>query len=428
VGAAGLYQKALHTFKGLATVYNAPGQVVNKIGNWIQVHAFGEVPASLVVPLEAAAAVDVSRNSKFFYEVSKRLGSLAETGSLTDIMDTVQTIQRANTGEQSAIKTIALWAKDAPGKFWQLNEVTSKMAVIRYWLARGKSWDWAVNKAEAAVYHYSDVPRWIEWSRSFNPFLPFPTYMYKTVGQFWGAMWHHPDRINMYSRLKQAIESKTPKEDREAMNALLPDWEQEELPIILPGKDKYGRRQIQRSGRVTPWGSITPGDVLGRNPAIIGPLNELRTGKDEFGRDIVNPEATQTQQILGRIGRAASDVVPTSRPFIALYQERKLAKDRAKKPERKPEKEPRTFLQTLGRVGVLDTPIARKAALGKLQNDLANLKKYQRDLEKTKGKGLASWARDDPDRARIMARRIVIADERRKVNVAARRLREKRPH
>ena len=423
VGAAGLYSKSLHAFKGLATVYNLPGQVANKIGNWMQVHAFGEVPASLVVPLEAAAAIDVARSSPFFYEVSKRLGSLAETGSLTDIMDTVQTIQRANTGEQSAIKTIALWAKNAPGKFWQMNEVTSKMAVIRYWLARGKSWDWAVNKAEAAVYHYSDVPRWIEWSRSFNPFLPFPTYAYKSVGQFWNAMWHHPDRINMYSRLKQAIESKTPKDERDAMNALLPDWEQEELPIILPGKDKYGRRQVQRSGRLTPWGSITPGDVFGRNPAIIGPLQELRTGKDEFGRDIANPEATTAEQIIQRGAHLVTGVVPSLRPLEAFLKERKLAKERELKPERKPEKEPRTTLQTLTRVGVLDTPIARKAALGKLQNDLANLKKYQRDLEKTKGKGFASWERDDPDRARIMARRITIAEERRKVNAAARKLR-----
>ena len=371
-GIAGAAHRGFSMAKRMATIWNPLGQGFNVLGNLVQMHAFGGVPAPLA-PAYYGWALGVLRNggNDWAYQVIKRMPSLAETGSLADIQQGLSALRTLDSADQSVVRAALKWLANAPERAWQLNEVASKLGVVKYHTQKGMSLESAIKLAELAVYDYGDVPRWVELLRR-TPVAPFPTYAYKTLGQFSQAMLFHPDRLNMYTRLTQAVEGMTPAEQRSAEADVLPEWERGNLPVRVPGKDRYGRAPYFRSGRGLPWGSITNTDVVsGRSPFVLGPAFETMRNQDQFGRDIVNPEAPTREQITGRLGYLAQSYAPVARLVIGTAESLRGAR-----PGKAP---PPTIAERWIRTYPLDATRSGRGELGALTAQQRDLFKWARN-------------------------------------------------
>lgn len=435
-GALGLFSRGFAMEKGIVTLKNPVSQGFNALSNMSQMHVFAGVPPAAVGPLYTEGFGDALHLTDEFYYITKHMGSLADQGSLVEFNATVDIIGRANAGEALAIRAAnTLWT-DYPARLWQVNEVAGKIGVVKYhWRAAGlgkhkitretlervpgakEVLRKAVGIAEASIYNYNDIPRWTEWSRAWNIVMPFPTFWYKTVGQFTQALAHHPQRLNLYTRAKQAVESLTPEEERRIAREVRPIWLEKEDPLHLPGKDPYGRTQYFRMGRAVPWGSLTTDDVIsGRSPFLIGPAIEAARNETFYGMTIANPEAPWTRRMAQKSDYLVQSYFPlyglarrTVRHFVEKGQ-------RAKMPEEVAAARPKP--KTPGQLITRTTPIDVQRVLNARAWDLAergdNLAKLANRLSIEKGLVLvpvSEWPPGDPDKEYLLAREQELVEE-----------------
>jgi len=355
-GVGGFARLVFGKAKWLATVGNPIGQGFNKGGNLVDMHVGGAVPLIFAPLLDGWAAQEILRETRWAYNVMKQMPSLAETGSLADVQHTVATLRAQGVRDQRAAMKVIRAMEDAPERLWQLNEASAKLGVVKWHTMRGMPLQDAIAVAERAVRDYNDVPRWIEALRR-TPLAPFPTYAYKTVGLFTNALLYHPQRLNLYTRLRQAVERLTPSDLREVEGAVLPEWEQANLPVRVPGEDRYGRAPYWRSGRALPWGSITNTDVVsGRSPFMIGPAISLSRNEDEFGQVIAREGASPRERRMAQAQYALESYMPATRLWFGARRAGRARRLLEALPEGAREKEriPSTLAEVVTRTHPLD--------------------------------------------------------------------------
>jgi hypothetical protein len=364
--------------KGLATVGNPLSQVANTLGNAVQAYVDGGTPLLAVPALQGYGIVSAAADTDWAYRVMKEMPSLAGHGSLQDLREMLFQVQQAHSKEPNAAQAAIRWLRERPGRVWELNEIGSKLGVVKYQMMRGASLEDAVTIAERALYNYGLVPRWVHVMRKL-PIYPFITYPYKTAGLFGRALLHNPQRLNVLTRLGQAVESASPQNQRDAEAQLMPGYEGSNMDVRLPKKDQYGRSEYLRTGSYMPWGSIAGFDSP-RNPLLIGPLIHAAQGQDEFGRDIYNSEASLKANMEAGGKYLGTSISPLYRLAQALQASTAAQKGKpgAVAPGKFP---PQTVSELLGRVYPFD---ATKEVQRRLKDNL----KSQQDLTRA-GKDFA---------------------------------------
>jgi hypothetical protein len=414
VGLGGLYYKAYGKTKSAATVWNPFSQGFNKVANWVQMHAFGGTPAAITPALDAVSHYDVMAQTPFFRAAVRHMAGVASEGALGDIRQTVQAVQDLEAGGSRATRATR-WLKKTPGAVWQLNELTSKLGVTRWHMSRGMPLEQAASLADAAIYRYNDIPRWMGLLRSgaagpFSWLAPFPTYAYKTAGQFSRALLTHPRRLNVYTRAVQALESLTPKEQREAEQAILPDYEQANLPVRLPVEDVQGRPAYWRSGRALPWGSFE--DVRGRGTQdltpghgfMLGPLLGAIEGRDDRGYLLAPAGAPWGQQARARVSYAAQGLYSPLRLGVSVAERRMQERRLARLP---PEKaagraKPRELWQLASRTYPLDVAARTTSAKKDFARQQGEIRNWVKQEEESRNLPFAKWP--EKERAETLAR------------------------
>jgi len=408
VGAGRYGAAAFGGAKRLVTVYNPLSQGANVAGNLAQMHTFGGTPAVLTPELYAWGAFQVETKSPWAYEVLKRMGSFSGGGSLREIEQTAQLISQANEGGNATEAATRALAR-MPGRVWQLNEVASKLGVVRWQMMRGKSLEEAIGIAERALYNYNDVPQWIELMRSGKAgpaswLFPFPTYAYKTAGQFGNAVLFHPNRVNLYTRAKQAIESLTPGDVREIESAAMPEYMADQMPVRLPGEDVYGRGLYARTARMLPWGSLEVAQDVGmgiRSPFLYGPFIDLTRNESPFGNKVYQPGAPLAEKATEIAGYLAQEYLPATRVIGSAIKTARTQKVRGKLTEtgKRMQYLPPTTAEAALRITPLDVERSLNSQLWDLNERKQNLDSWVRRKGIDKGgKMPADWEADDSDK------------------------------
>jgi hypothetical protein len=287
--------KSTGTVKRLWTIYNAASQARNIGSNFVQMHAFGGVPLAFVPMAYAMGLMNVIHKSAFFRLIEERMPSLANPMVAAELRAEIKAGR--SLAEMGPIRRGMEKVAKGAETWWQMNEAAAKVGVVAWQMKMGKSMEEACAIAERALYHYGDVPRWVEISRTYGP-IPFPTYALKTITEFSHTILTHPERINLWTRIGQEWEQ-AQGGDPEAERQLLPDYEQQNMPVLLH-RGKNGQNLWMRAGYTLPWGAVAAGDMVagpakGEVLPAVQPLFDLSRGTDPLGNAITTPGAGSWQ-------------------------------------------------------------------------------------------------------------------------------------
>ena len=265
---------ALGQLKRWWVPWSGAGQIRNMGGNMIAMHSYGGVPAPLVPYFYLKGMWEIHKNGSFWRKMQREMSSLAEPAIHTDFQVAVKTLRETMRG---AKVSDSLWRKirNAPYRFFGLNEAAAKTGTAMYQHAQGISYSTAAKVSETAIFHYGDVARIIDKFRMYGP-IPFPTYWWKNLAMFPKTLMEHPERIGLYTRGMEALAGGRPKEEVAGLRKLQPEYEKVGLPVPIPGEDAKGRVRWYRAGYVLPWGSMIGEPGVG---ALAGPAGEAAGGR-----------------------------------------------------------------------------------------------------------------------------------------------------
>lgn len=265
----------------------------NMMSNTILAH-LGGLPMARV-DLYYKALSEVARNGPM-YQAAKKAGMVGRTFSageleglldswnksaattvpqrLAEVMNETANVLRGKKRWEGKVLTQFELTKKA-AKLYQAEEQWFKMAKVLHNLEQGMDLKAAVVDAEKWLFDYSEVPKWVDWSRRSPVGAPFLTFTYKALPRVLESAVVAPWRIGgilalLYYAQQEAAKSLGISEDqRKAIEAVLPDRMRGKIAglsnfLLLPFKDKYGQLQFLDLTYILPWGDIGETGGMGR--------------------------------------------------------------------------------------------------------------------------------------------------------------------
>lgn len=324
IGQGGTLTKITQWWKLSKVALNPPTQIRNFLSNMILVHLSG-VPMHRVYSGEilTKALKSIITKDKYF-RIATKYGLFATTFSsqeLRRIEDSWIALQKQKGGSIARLKAMGATLTNFASDAYSMMEAIGKIAKLRDAMEReGKSEADAMIEAHEALFDYSLVPRWVQYTRNSPLGIPFLTFQYKVLPQLAKTAIKHPLRFAPYVALAALpgalIEAlyDVDDDDVEKLRNTFPEWMREKgHMLLLPWKDSAGKWQVLDFGYIVPWGmfsdvaaSMTGGDprqALKEVGFLSGPVNSViaafATNVDPFtGREIVERFATPKERLL----------------------------------------------------------------------------------------------------------------------------------
>lgn len=161
-------------------------------------------------------------------------------------------------------------------KLYQAEEVWFKTAKAIHSMEKGMTAREAVADAHKWLFDYTEVPKWVAWSRRSPIGAPFLTFTYKALPAVAESIVTAPWRMGgilgtlyvLQDQAAKALGYDTEREKAKLEEALPPRMRGEFLGtkkfVLLPFKDKYRQLQFLDLTYILPWGDIGETGGMGR--------------------------------------------------------------------------------------------------------------------------------------------------------------------
>lgn len=183
--------------------------------------------------------------------------------------------------------------KEFLSNLYQNEELGAKMTMYKWQrINKGLNPEEAYKIAERATFNYAQVTPFIRNLRSTLFGAPFITFTTKAIPVVAKTVLEHPTKISNIAKIRNTIESLSPKEETEAEKASEPSWVKNGFYVKLPFKDSEGRSAYFDLTYILPFGDLVnlgeesdPASLVKKVPAL-NLVAELGSNKDYYGNQI----------------------------------------------------------------------------------------------------------------------------------------------
>ena len=209
------------------------------------------------------------------------------------------------------------------GNTYQFEENVAKMTAFSDYVKKGFSDEEAWKAAESATFNYAQVTPFVRKLRTALFGFPFITFALKATPVALETSVKNPQRIAVFGKIKNALESAAGIQETERERASEPPWVKDGFYVKLPFKDKEGRSAYFDLTYILPFGDLVSGQFtqteinresglpepkiisLASNMPMVNLIKELYRNQDFYGDKIWEDSATQDKK-LGDIMRHLS--------------------------------------------------------------------------------------------------------------------------
>jgi len=309
-------QKIMGNFKFFKVVMNPATHARNMVSNQILNYwKLGMNPLDpRVIKANARAVKEVARGTGKYIKQAKKAGYNIDTFAANELRSILDSPEALGVGKK--LGTGWHKVKNKLGDIYQGEENLAKLsAFIFNRKHRGLGIEDAWKAAESATFNYAQVTPFIRKLRTALWGVPFVTFTAKATPLAIETALKAPQRISVFGKVKQAIESQSDIETTERERAAEAPWIKDNFYIKLPIKDKYGRSAYFDLTYIIPFGDLVAGNfferqtmretglresipsaVLSKSP-LFGFIKEISRNQDFYGDKIWNDSDTMDKQL-----------------------------------------------------------------------------------------------------------------------------------